>query len=157
MSTFSWGTVGSSTALLTTEMNTLTTATGTAYGPEINNSSSGYQLGTLWLHIASSSLAFTTASYMSIYLVPSITPGAASGTYPNYTSGSSYKLALQNYWVGDIFVHPATQSSSVVEETLPNVMIPSGYFKTILVNNTGLTLPAASNTLSFFGTPTQVT
>lgn len=155
MAVFSWNTIGSVVALLTTEMNSLATVSGTAYGPEIDNRA-GPQLGTLWFHIGSSSLAFTAASYVSVYLVPSTTPGAAAGTYPKYTSGSSYKLATSNYWVGDIFINPATQSANVVDETLPNVTIPAGYYKTILVNNTGVTLPATLNTLSIYGTATQV-
>lgn len=155
MATFLWGTIGTVVSALTTELNAITNGTGTAYGPEISNVT-GWQLGTLWLHLGSSSLAFTAASYCSIYLVPSTTPGTASGVYPKYTSGSSYKLAVANYWVGDIFINPATQSANVVDETLPNVVLPSGYFKAILVNNTGVTLPATLNTLSYYGTPTQV-
>lgn len=155
MAVFNWGSVGSVVNLLTTELNSLASGSGTAYGPEINNSSSA-QLATLWLSIASNSSAFTASSFMSVYLVPSTTPGAASGTYPTYTSGSSYKLAIGNYWVCDIWINPATQSSNVVNETRPSVMIPSGYFKTILVNSSGITLPASGNTLKLYGTPTAV-
>lgn len=155
MAVFAWGTIGSVVSLLTTELNALTNVTGCVYGPEIDNRA-GPQLVTLWLHLGSSSLAFTAASYVSVYAVPSTTPGAASGAYPTYTSGSSYKLAVSNYWIGDIFINPATQSANVVDETIPNIVLPAGYFKPILVNNTGLTLPATLNTLQFYGTPTQV-
>src|SRR3954470_13001912 len=114
MAAFSWDTVGSVVSALTTELNTLATASGSAASAEIDNRT-GPQLATFWLHIGSSSLAFTAASYSSIYIIPSSTPGAAAGTYPTYTSGSSYKLATPNYWSGDIFINPATQSANVVD------------------------------------------
>lgn len=152
---FNWGNVGSVQSLLTTELNSLASGSGTAYGPEYNNSN-GPQLADLWFHIASNSSAFTTASYVDIFLVPSSTPGASSGTYPTYTSGSSYKLAGGNYYAGSIYINPATQSSNVVDEVLPGVVLPAGYFKTILVNNTGITFPSTLNTLKFYGTQTQV-
>lgn len=155
MASFTWDTVGSVVSALTTELNAITTGTGSAYGPEIDNSG-GPQLATFWLHLGSSSLAFTTSSYCVLYIVPSTTPGAASGTYPTFTSGSSFKLAAANYWAGDIFINPATQSANVVDETFANVVLPAGYFKTILVNQTGLTFPATLNTLKYYGTPTKV-
>lgn len=155
MATFAWGAVGTVVTLLSTELNTLATASGSAAGSEVDNSTNS-QLATLWLTIASNSLAFTVSSFVSVYLVPSTTPGASSGTYPTYTSGSSYKLAASNYWVGDIFINPATQSANVVNETLPNVMLPAGFFKPILVNNSGVTLPASGNTLKMYRTPTTV-
>jgi hypothetical protein len=64
---------------------------------------------------------------------------------------------VQNHCVGEalagteIDCHPF-----VLDETLPNVIMPAGYFKVILVNNTGVTLPATNNnTLKFYTTPTQ--
>ncbi len=150
---FLWGAVGSVVHLLTTEMNTLTNGSGTAYGPEVG-AANDPQLGQLYLHIASSSLAFTAASYVSVYFVPSSTT-ASGATYPTYTSGSSYKLAGSNYLAGVIFINPATQSSNVVDEVLPNVIMPAGFFKCILVNNTGVTLPSSGNTLDFYPTPSQ--
>lgn len=154
MAEFKWGTIGAAVGLLDTELNALASLSGSAYGPEIDNRA-GPQLGTLWLHLGSNSLAFTVSSFVSVYAVPSTTPGTASGTYPTYTAGSSYKLAISNYLIGEIYINPATQSANVVDETLPNVVIPAGYFKAILVNNSGLTLPATLNTLKFYGTPTQ--
>jgi hypothetical protein len=38
---------------------------------------------------------------------------------------------------------------------LPDVRIPLGFFKAILVNHAGVTLPASGNTLDLYPTPTQ--
>lgn len=149
---FLWGAVGTTMNLLTTELNSLATGSGTAYGPEINNSS-GYQLGQLTIHLASNSSAFTTASYVSVFLVPST--DTAGTAYPTYTSGSSYKLSEQNYLVATIAINPATQSANVVDETVPYVPIPLGKFKCILVNQSGVTLPASGNTVNLYPTPSQ--
>jgi hypothetical protein len=150
---FLWGPVGTVIHLLTTELNTLADASGSAYGPEVGVASD-YQLGQLYLHIASNSLAFTGTSRVDVFFVPSST--AASGaTYPTYTSGASYKLAEANYLAGSIAINPATQSANVVDEVLPDVRIPAGFFKAILVNHTGVTLPASGNTLDLYPTPTQ--
>lgn len=149
---FLWGTVGSVIHLLTTELNTLATASGSAYGPEVGGANKE-QMGMLYLHIASSSLAFTASSSVAVYLVPSTTT-ATGATYPTYTSGSSYKYS-GNGFVGSININPATQSANVVDEVLPGIIIPAGFFKAILVNNSGVTLPSSGNTLDLYPTPSQ--
>src|SRR6185436_15538879 len=141
---FLWGSVGSTLNLLTTEMNSLTNAAGTAYGPEVGAANQPMRAN-LALHLASSSLAFTAGSYVSVFLVSSI--DATSGaTYPTYTSGTTPSYS-GNGFVGNIAINPKTQSANVVDEVLPGVVIPLGFFKTILINNTGVTLPASGNTL----------
>ena len=149
---FLWGNVGSTLKLLTTELNSLATAAGSAFGPEVGGNNSP-QRAMLALHLASNSLAFTSTSFVSVYLVPSITT-LTGGTYPTYTSGTTPKYS-GNGFVGNIYINPATQSANVVDEILPGIIIPLGFFKTILINNTGVTLPASSNTLNAILTPTQ--
>jgi hypothetical protein len=150
---FLWGGVGNVIHLLTTELNSLASGSGSAYGPEVG-AANDYQLGQLYLHIAANSLAFTTASFVKVFFVPSTTT-ASGATYPTYTSGASYKLAEPNYLAGTIYVNPATQSANVVDEVLPYVPIPLGFFKTILVSSLGVTLPSSGNTLDLYPTPTQ--
>jgi hypothetical protein len=150
---FLWGPVGTVIHLLTTQLDSLADSSGTAYGPEVGVAND-YQLGQLYLHIASNSLAFTITSRVDVFFVPSSTTGSGA-TYPTYTSGSSYKLAESNYLVGSIAINPATQSANVVDEVLADVRIPLGFFKTILVNHAGVTLPASGNTLDLYPTPTQ--
>jgi hypothetical protein len=150
---FLWGPVGTVIHLLTTELNSRVDGEGTPYGPEVGVANDP-QLGQLSLHIASNSLAFTGTSRVDVFFVSSITT-ASGATYPTYTSGTSYKLAESNYFVGSIAINPATQSANVVDEVLPDVRIPAGFFKAILVNHTGVTLPASGNTLDLYPTPTQ--
>lgn len=152
-SNFLWGSVGSVVHLLTTELNSLASGSGSAYGPEVG-AANDPQLGQLYLHIASNSLAFTESSYVEVFFVPSTTT-ASGATYPTYTSGSSYKLARSNYRAGIIYVNPATQSSNVVDEVVNGIIMPPGFFKTILVSSLGVTLPSSGNTLDFYPTPTQ--
>lgn len=149
---FLWGNVGSTLNLLTTELNSLATGAGTAYGPEVGGNNEP-QRAMLALHLASSSLAFTATSYVSVYLVPSITT-LTGGTYPTYASGTTPKYS-GNGWVGNININPATQSANVVDEILPGIIIPLGFFKTILISSAGVTLPATGNTLNAILTPTQ--
>lgn len=155
MSTITWGTVGTVMNLLTTEMNNLANNSGTAYGPEVGASSGTPQTGVFHFHIASSSLAFTTASNVIIMLVPSIT--LAGTNYPTYTSGASPIFANQNYLPNILYINPTTQSSNVVDETMFPVLIPPGKFKTILINQSGFQLPASGNTLDLYPVPGLIT
>lgn len=136
-------------ALLTTELNALATAAGTVAGPEIDNSASGWQSGDFYFHIASSSLAFTTASFVSVYALMS-NQGA---TYTTYTSGAT-PIISSNTLMATIYVNPKTQVANVVEEWCPALWIPASKFKTVLISSLGVTLPATLNTLTFYPTPT---
>jgi hypothetical protein len=149
---FLWGSVGSTLNLLTTELNSLATAAGTAYGPEVGAANQPLR-GQLSLHLASNSLAFTAASYVSVYLVSSITT-ASGATYPTYTSGATPSYS-GNGFVGNININPKTQSANVVDETLQGIVVPLGFFKTILISSAGVTLPASGNTLNLILTPWQ--
>ena len=150
---FLWGTGVAGITLLGAELNSLTDGSGTAYGTEFGGAND-YQLGILWLHLASNSLAFTAGSHIDVFFVSSTTPNAASGAYPTYTSGA-YKLAESNYLVASIAINPATQSANVVNETYVDVRIPMGFKQPIIVNHTGVTLPSSGNTLTLYPTPTQ--
>lgn len=150
---FLWSTVPSVINLLTAELNTMASGSGTALGPEIDNTSSAWQVGRLHLHIASNSLAFVAASNVQIAFLSS----NAGSTYPTYTSGASYKLALSNYLVATMNLNPATQSANVVDEWIEGVFIPAGKFKALLIYNGGGagSWPGTLNTLDLFPTPSQ--
>lgn len=150
---FLYGSAGSAYNLLTTELNSLASGSGTAMGPEIDNTTNAFQIGKLHLHLASNSLALVSGSYCKVFLLSS----NAGATYPTYTSGASYKLSESNYLVGSIFLNPATQSANVVDEWLEGIWIPQGKFKSVLVYVGGGagTLPATGNTLDIIPTPSQ--
>jgi hypothetical protein len=151
MAVFSWGTPGSSISLLTTELNALANNAGTVYGPEVDNTTNEYQQGRLQLNLASSSLAFTSASLVLIYFVPQ-----EGGTYPLLTSGGTPVIAGPNYFAGAISIFPATLSSQALTEYLDNVAIPQNKWKPVLVSQADVTLPATGNTLLLFPTPSIV-
>lgn len=143
---FLWGSAGSVMSLLTTEMNALAVSTLTALGPEINNSS-GYQMGQLYLNLASA--AFVAGNSMSVFFVPS--NDTAGGSYP--TLGTAAQEALANYLVGVMFIKGTTAAQKSI---LPYVPIPLGKFKAFGMTNTGTpTLGATLNTLDLYPTPTQ--
>lgn len=149
---FLWGPVGTVVNLLTTELNGLVTGAMTVMGPAITNST-GYQMGMLHLHLASSSSAFTSSSLINVYFLPTTT--TAGTAYPNFTSGSTPVLARANYLVGTIALFPATLSATTLDEQLTGVEIPLGTFKCVVESLAGATLPASGNTLDIFPTPSQ--
>lgn len=150
---FLWGNVGSVIHLLTFELNALANSGGCAYGPEVGAANSP-QLGQLSLHLSTNSLAFTASSFVRVLFVPSTTT-ASGGIYPTYTSGTTPFVASQNYDAAAIWLNPTTQSANVVNEVATNVIMPAGFFKAVLINNSGLALPGTGNTLDFYPTPTQ--
>lgn len=151
MTNLLWGPEGTVVNLLTTQLDALVTGAGSAYGPAIDNTSNRWQWGRLALKLASNSLAFTVASSLTVLLVPS--QEGAGTNYPTYTSGSSYKLAVNNYPQAALFINPATQSANVVYENTTPIFVPSGFYKAILISAAGVTLPATLNTLDMYPTP----
>lgn len=150
---FLWGARQAAISLLTTELNSLASGSGTAFGPEYDNTATGkfWQKGDLELFIASSSSAFVAGSYVNVYFVTS-----PDGTnYPKYTSGASWKLAENNYHAATISLHPATLAGETLYETVRGILIPSAKFKAVLVNQSGVALPASGNTLKLYPTPEQ--
>ena len=137
--------------LLTTELNGLTTATLTVYGPEINNST-GYQIGQLYLNLASA--AFVTGNFVSVFLVPS--DNTAGGAYPTLGTAAQWAGASSNYFAGSIAINGTTAAQ---KEILRNVIIPLGKFKAVALTGTsGSTMPtlnASGNTLDLYPTPSQ--
>lgn len=137
--------------LLTTELNSLASGSGSALGPEIDNTSNKWTKGKLYLHLASNSLAFVTGSYVKVFFALSV----AGSTYTTYTSGASYALSEPNYVYGVLALNPKTQSSNVVEEYLEEVPIPVGKFKAglIYVGGGAGTWPSSGNTLNLYPNP----
>lgn len=148
MAEITYGTRPGAVALLTTELNTLATATFTAFGPVITpgattNLTIRALRGDLVFKLASSSLALTTSSFVSVYFVP-----ALDGT--NYPKLSGNNLAETNYFVGNIRFYPAALTTEVIYEGLQGVPIPNAPFKTVLKNSLGVIMPASGNTLDLY-------
>lgn len=144
---FLWGGVGSAYNLLTTELNSLATATATAAGPQIDNTTNKYQLGQIYVHLASA--AFVTGNYINIYLVPS--SDTAGTTYPTFTSAAAG--AWSNYLAATIAINGSTAAQN---EIYTNVIIPLGKFKAYAITGGSCpTLGASGNTVDLYPTPTQ--
>ena len=148
MAEITYGTRPGAVALLTTELNTLGTATFTPFGPVITpgtttNLTIRALRGDLVFKLASSSLALTTSSFVTVYFVP-----ALDGT--NYPKLSGNNLAETNYFVGNIRFYPGTLTTEVIYEGLQGVPIPNAPFKTVLKNSLGVTMPASGNTLDLY-------
>ena len=143
---FTWGSVGTVMNLLTTQLNSLATATLCSIGPEINNTS-GYQQGQIYVSLASA--AFVAGNYISIYLVPS--SDTAGGAYPTFTSAAAAGLA--NYLAGTIYINGSTAAQ---KEILTDVRIPLGRFKGIaLPGGSCPTLASSGDTVALYPPPTQ--
>lgn len=147
---FLWGPVGTVIHLLTTELNALATGTLTAAGPEIDNSTTRWQQGYLYLHLASA--AFVAGNFASVYLVSS--GDQAGNNYPTVTSAAAW--AGVNYFVGNIGINGSTAAQN---ENLFIPQIPPGKFKTYLLTGTNgaacPTLGATLNTLDLYPSPSQ--
>ena len=145
---FLYGTRGSVVNLLTTELNSLsgTAGTLTGFGPAITPGTtyaSRFQWCDLWLKIASSSGAYTSASFVNVYFVT-----ALDGS--NYPKLSGNNLAKANYFAASIAIYPATLSAEVIYEGKARVRLPNAPFKTVLENQTAVAFPASGNTLDAY-------
>lgn len=144
---FLWGATGSVLHLLTTQLNSLANGTLSALGPEIDNTSGAYQMGQLYIHMASA--AFVDPSYIEIYFVPS--SDTAGGAYPSFHSAGAGNL--QNYLVATVYINGANAAQ---EETFPYVSIPPGKFKVCaLTGGSTPALASSGNTVDLYPTPTQ--
>jgi hypothetical protein len=150
---FLWGAIGTAYNVLTTELNSLASGSGSALGPEINNITGAWQIGRGHLHLASNSLALVAGSLCKIFIIPSDN----GSTYGTYTSGASYALAEPNYVIGVLALNPKTQSANVVDEWIDGLFIPPGKWKggLIYVGGGAGTWPASGNTFDIFPTPSQ--
>lgn len=143
---FLWGATGTVQHLLTTELNSLANGTLTSLGPEIDNTTGAFQMGQLYVHMASA--AFVEPSYINIYLIPSV--GTAGTTYPAPASSSA---ELANYLVATIYINGTTAAHDV---DYPYITIPPGKFKAAAATGGSCpTLAASGNTVDLYPTPTQ--
>lgn len=150
---FLYGSRPGAVALLTTELNSLVTAGMTVAGPAITpgtttNLTSRIMFGDLVFKLASSSSALGSSSYLNVYFLT-----AVDGV--NYPKLSGTNLARNNYYVGTIRLYPASLTTEILYESLTRIEIPNCPFKTVLENQSGVTLPASGNTLDLYPQATQ--
>lgn len=143
---FLWGPVGAAYRLLAGELASLTNGNLSSLGPQIDNTTNAYQMGSIYLHAASA--AFAEPSYMNIYIIPS--SDLAGTVYPAPASGSA---ELSNYLAATVYI---TGSNAAHDVTYPYVTIPPGKFKAAAATGGSTpTLAATGTTVDIYPTPSQ--
>lgn len=120
------------TALLSAATITNSLATGSSFTSAACNSAKALN-GDLYVSIALQGSARSTGAKIDVYVIRSADAGS---TYEDFISGSQQ-------FVGAISFDAATTART---GCAPDIPLPPGFFKIVLVNNTGQALAAASNT-----------
>jgi hypothetical protein len=128
------------TTLLSSELNTLATATGSSLGTEYDNTLT--TTGNMWADFelfAAFAAATNADSTVDLYIVP-----APDGT--NYCDGG---VAVQpvNFFRGSWSLRATTSYRLVVHQ----VALPPTKFKIFVVNNSGQAMSASGNTVRMVG------
>lgn len=128
---------GTPTSALTTELNSLATATASALGPAQDNSSNLDLYADFVLSVTFGTNP-TANSTVDLYLLP-----AVDGT--NYADAVVAATPAKNMLVGSFYVRAVTTAQLIA---ITNVPIPEK-FKMMVINNTGQTMAASANTVKY--------
>lgn len=120
---------------LTTELNSLATATATVASAAIDNTSNLDLYHDLTLTIATMGVARSAGATVSVYLIP-----ALDGS--NYDDTNSTTAEL-------VAVFSLDAATTARQSTRRDVPVPPGLFKYFAVNNTGQTLAASGNLVEY--------
>lgn len=138
--TFKWAAAWTSrSTVLTTELNALTSATASAVGTAIDNTSNLDEWGACDIVLAS--LNPTAGAYLQLFLVQSID----GTTYEDPATTSTNPGYMQSVAV----VSVTTGSAAKRIMTAP-FRLPPGKFKFVLLNKSGVNLGATLNTVTLY-------
>ena len=129
---------GSTSTLLSTELNSLANNTGSALGTEVNNSTALEIYADFELLVTFGTNP-TDGSLVELYIA-----GALDGT--NYEDGSS-TVQLRTHYVGGFPVRAVTSAQRIPLRRIP---IPPCKYKAYVVNKTGQTTASSGNTVKAF-------
>jgi hypothetical protein len=136
---------GSSSTVMTTELNSLTNGSRAIATNAYDNSTSTalYTYGAFELNVTFGT-APTNQSLIDLYLVPSI-----DGT--NYADASSSVVPSFDYWVGSFQLRNVNTAQKVALVGLGRnlISLPPLKFKPLLINNSGQSFPASGSTVLF--------
>jgi len=132
-----WNAPSSVVSLLTTELNSLGSASATVASGAIANQTNLDLYADLWLHLASFSPG--TNPYVTVYILEAID----GSTYPSATASVLRNQPSQVLCVIPLDTTAATAQDVVVR----NVLLPPGSFKVVLDNQSGAALASSGNTL----------
>ena len=133
MATIQWAAPSSAQTMLTTELNSLATASTSALGSEWDNTSTRYVQAAGEVYLAS--LTPASGGYVQVFLVPAL-------------DGTNYGDIVAANLVATIY--PST-SASVKRLMFENVPLGPYKYKAALKNVTGATLGASGNTFKLWG------
>lgn len=125
------------TSILTTELNSLATATATVASSTVDNSTNLDLYMDLLLQVTFGT-APTANTTCDLYIQPSLDNTTFADTVVAATPA-------KNLLIGSFYVRNVNTAQAM---TLNNILIPQ-YFKLVLINNTGQTMAATSNTLKY--------
>jgi hypothetical protein len=143
---------GTSSAVLTTQLNSLANNTMSSAGSAINNvyatsNWNGYPFASVQLVLAAYSGTPTAASSINVWFLKSVDGGST------YEDGSS---SLQPVRAPDVIIPVEAVSTGPQKITIQNVKLPVGYFEPIALNNgTGITLASSGNTITILPNSVQ--
>lgn len=120
---------------LTTELNSLATATASAASAAIDNTTNLDLFMDLMLNVATMGVARSAGATVSVYLTTAL-------------DGSNYDDAIAAT-AELVAVFPLDAATTARQATRRDCPIPPGLFKLFAVNNTGQTLAATTNTLKY--------
>ena len=120
------------TDYLTTDLNSLANA-GVVLGAAINNSSNRDMMLKIQIQLASVDLSAQTGPAVRIRLIESID----GGTVYEDNDSTAYSITLP------------VAATSAAHVRIGDLMIPPGYFKLAVVNETGAAFAASGNVLSY--------
>jgi hypothetical protein len=129
---------GTPTSALTTELNSLATATATAAGPAQDNSSNLDLYADFVLSVTFGTNP-TAGATVDLYLLPSVDGGT------NYADAVVAATPARNMLVGSFYCRAVTTAQIM---TVTNVPIPEK-FKMMVVNNSGQSFPASGSTVKY--------
>lgn len=140
---FLWsGYLGSVANWLTTELNSLASSTGntlSTLGGAFDNSTNLYIYGDVEF-LAGGTLSPAAGAFVELWLLRSIDGGSA------YEDGSATVAPAR---VADAIIPVRTGTTITPRAGLSGLIIPPGFYKPILRNQCGVTLPASGNLIRF--------
>lgn len=133
-------------SVMTTELNSLGSATGKAISAALDNTTDGNIWADFELAVDFVSAPVLNA-IVELYILPSLDAGTS------YADGSTSVLPSPNLYMGGFPVRADTAAQTL---SLRGVPLPPGFFKVLLQNTTAQAFPATGSTLDMNGYKLQV-
>jgi hypothetical protein len=140
MATIKFAAPAAAESVLTTELNSLANAAGTAASAAISNDAAGelYLYGDFEVYLAAQASNRAAGARVDLYILIEL-----DGT--NYGSGGSSPLPPMSAFIGSLQFDSGATAARYAH--LRQVQLPPTDFKVVAVNNTGQALASSNNTV----------